>query len=164
MIAGPNGAGKTTFARQFLPREAGVVRFVNADLIASGLSPVRPDLAAVAAGKLLLREINRLAAARETFAFETTMSGLTYAPFLRRLKVAGYRIEIAFLRLDSADLAVRRVALRVRAGGHGVPEPDIRRRFARGWRNFLSIYKPLADTWAVWDNSGMSPILQETGK
>ncbi len=82
VIAGPNGAGKTTFARQFLPKEAGVIWFVNAGLIASGLSPLRPELAAVAAGKLLLREIDRLAAARESFAFETTMSGVTYAPFL----------------------------------------------------------------------------------
>ena len=136
IIAGPNGAGKTTFARQFLPKDAGVVNFVNADLIAAGLSPLRPESALIAAGRLLLREIDRLAEARENFAFETTLSGLGYVGRIKRWRRAGYRVELVFLRLSSANLACRRVASRTRTGGHDVPEADIRRRFDRGRRNF----------------------------
>lgn len=162
VIAGPNGAGKTAFARQFLPRDAGVIHFVNVDLIAAGLSPLRPELAAVAAGRLLLSEIDRLSAARESFAFETTLSGVRHASLLGRLKKSGYRIEIVFLKLASAELAVGRVALRVLAGGHHVPEADVRRRFDRGWKNFVTIYRPIADGWGVWDNSGIAPVLLES--
>jgi len=89
IIAGPNGAGKTTFAREFLPRDAGVVHFVNADLIASGLSPLRPELAALAGGRLFLAELDRLARTRADFAFETTLSGLVYLRRLKRWKAAG---------------------------------------------------------------------------
>jgi predicted ABC-type ATPase len=162
IIAGCNGAGKTTFAREYLPREAAIVHFVNADLIASGLSPLRPELANVAAGRLFLGELDRLAKARSSFAFETTLSGLTYVARLKRWKASGYRIEIVFLRLPSPQLAVRRVAARVRQGGHDVPRADILRRFARGWINFQNIYRALADAWAVYDNSGNSPHLEAT--
>ncbi|HYC76794.1 MAG TPA: Zeta toxin family protein, partial [Planctomycetota bacterium] len=134
-----------------------------ADLIAAGLSPLRPAAAAVAAGRLFLKEVDRLARARESFAFETTMSGLTYAARIRRWRAAEYRIEMVFLQLSSADLACRRVALRSRSGGHDVPEADVRRRFDRGRRNFDGVYRPLADAWARWDNSGPSPVLLETG-
>jgi predicted ABC-type ATPase len=161
VIAGPNGAGKTTFAREYLPHVAGVVQFVNADLIAQGLSPLDPQLAALAAGRLLLQEVNRLAAARADFAFESTLSGLTYARQLRLWKTNGYRIEIAYLRLRSPQLALRRIAARVRQGGHNVPRTDVLRRFARGWENFLHMYRPLADEWAIYDNSGESPQLIE---
>lgn len=161
VIAGPNGAGKTTFAREYLPKVAGVVQFVNADLIAQGLSPLDPRLAALAAGRLVLEEISRLAAARADFAFESTLSGLTYARRLRTWKTAGYRIEIAYLRLNSPRLALRRIAARVRQGGHDVPQRDALRRFARGWENFVQVYRPLADVWAVYDNSGKSPKLVE---
>jgi predicted ABC-type ATPase len=131
IIAGPNGAGKTTFAREFLPREARIVRFVNADLIAAGLSPLKPELAAMSAGRLLLSELDRLAASRVDFALESTLSGLTHAARVREWKHAGYRIEIVFLRLASVRLALRRIADRVRQGGHAVPEADVRRRFQR---------------------------------
>ena len=157
VIAGPNGAGKTTFAREFLPKDAGVVHFVNADLIAGGLSPLRPENAAVAAGRLFLNELDRLAKARVDFAFETTLSGLVYLARLRRWKAAGYRIEIVFLRLPSPRLGLRRIAARVRQGGHDVPRADVLRRFARGWDNFQTAYRPLADAWAVYDNSGKIP-------
>src|SRR5438552_19211760 len=110
IIAGPNGAGKSTFAREFLPREAGIVHFVNADLIASGLSPLRPELAALAGGRLFLAELDRLARARSDFAFETTLSGLLHLHRLKGWKAAGYRIEIIFLRLPSPGLALRRIA------------------------------------------------------
>jgi predicted ABC-type ATPase len=117
VIAGPNGAGKTTFAREFLPREGGVIHFVNADLIASGLSPLKPELAARQGGRLLLMELNRLAGARADFAFETTLSGRTYLKLLKQWKTDGYRIEIVFLSLPSVALALQRIAVRVRQGG-----------------------------------------------
>src|SRR5205807_1631050 len=161
LIAGPNGAGKTTFARRYLPEDAGVVHFVNADLIASGLSPLKPELAAIAAARMVLREIDRLAAERTDFAFETTFSGLTYMRRLQAWKQAGYRIEMVYLRLRSVQLALRRIAARVRQGGHDVPRADIVRRFSRGWENFQRIYRPLADSWAMYDNSGRAPRLLE---
>lgn len=161
VVAGPNGAGKTTFARRYLPEDASVVHFVNADLIAGGLSPLKPELAAIAAARLVLREIDRLAAERMDFSFETTLSGLTYVRRLRAWKEAGYRIEIVYLRLRSPRLALRRIAARVRQGGHGVPRADVVRRFSRGWDNFQHLYRPLADSWAVYDNSGRAPRLIE---
>jgi predicted ABC-type ATPase len=163
VIAGPNGAGKTTFAREFLPGDAGVVHFVNADLIASGLSPLRPELAAVSAGRLFLAELDRLASAQVNFAFETTLSGLGHLRRLRQWKRAGYRIEMVFLRLQSPRIALRRIAARVRQGGHDVARSDVLRRFERGWRNFVAAYKALADEWAVYDNSGTVPKLLERG-
>ncbi len=162
VIAGPNGAGKTTFAREYLPKEAGVIHFVNADLIAAGLSPLRPELAALAGGRLLLAELDRLAKARADFAFESTLSGLGYVGRLKKWKAAGYHLEVIFLRLRSPQLALRRIAARVKQGGHDVPRADVLRRFERGWRNFAASYKPLADAWAVYDNSGDQPQLLET--
>ncbi|MFM9968221.1 MAG: zeta toxin family protein [Burkholderiales bacterium] len=163
IIAGPNGAGKTTFAREFLPREAKIVHFVNADLIAAGLSPLKPELAALAGGRLLLRELDRFASAKADFAFESTLSGLTYASRIRRWKQAGYRIEIVLLRLESVQLALKRIASRVRQGGHHVPAVDVARRFHRGWKNFQSTYRPLADSWAVYDNTTLKLRLLEQG-
>ncbi len=160
VIAGPNGAGKTTFAREFLPREAKLMHFVNADLIAAGLSPLQPELVALAAGRLFLAEINRLAESRASFAFESTLSGLGHAERLRALRASGYRIEIIFLRLPSVEVAIARVAARVKLGGHDVPQVDIRRRFLRGWENFQNTYRALADAWAVYDNSSGKPVLQ----
>jgi predicted ABC-type ATPase len=163
VIAGPNGAGKTTFARQYLPEDARVVHFVNADLIASGLSPLQPDLAAISAGRLVLNEINRLVDAHADFAFETTLSGLTYLRRLQRWKQDGYRIEIVYLKLRSSQLALRRIAARVRQGGHNVPRSDVVRRFKRGWENFERVYRPLADSWAVYENSDRTPRLLDRG-
>ena len=163
VIAGPNGAGKTTFAREFLPKDADVVHFVNADLIASGLSPLRPELAALAAGRLFLKELDRLAKARLNFAFESTLSGLTYVGRVKRWKAAGYRIKIIYLRLPSVRLALRRVAARVKQGGHNVPRSDVIRRFDRSWRNFQNIYSLLADTWTVYDNAHDRPQVLEQG-
>lgn len=161
IIAGPNGAGKTTFARRYLPENAGVIHFVNADLIAGGLSPLKPQLAAIAAARMVLREIDRLAAERLDFGFETTLSGLSYAQRVRAWKRSGYLVEIVYLRLRSTQLALRRIAARVRQGGHAVPRSDVVRRFSRSWENFERIYRPLADSWAVYDNSGRRPQLVE---
>ena len=157
IIAGPNGSGKTTFAREFLPKEAGLIHFVNTDLLAAGLSPLKPELAVLKAGKLFLEELDRLARARLDFAFESTLSGLAYANRLKHWKSAGYQIEIVFLRLASPQLALRRIAARVKQGGHNVSRADVLRRFDRSWRNFQAIYKPLADAWRVYDNSGDRP-------
>ena len=154
VIAGPNGAGKTTFARRYLSGVLQIEHFVNADLIAAGLSPLAPSSAALRAGRLVLQEIDRLARARESFAFESTLSGRAYEKRLKRLKRLGYRIEIVFLRVASPQLALRRIAARVRQGGHDVPKADVLRRFDRGWANFLSIYQPLADAWVTYENSG----------
>jgi len=163
IIAGPNGAGKTTFAREFLPKDVGVVHFVNTDLIAGGLSPLRPELAALAAGRLVLEELDRLAKARSDFSFESTLSGLGYLVRLKRWKAAGYRIEIVYLRLSSPGLALRRIAARVKHGGHNVPRAVVLRRYKRSWTNFHNAYRLLADAWAVYDNSGNRPKLLERG-
>jgi predicted ABC-type ATPase len=163
IISGPNGAGKTTFAREFLAKEVDVVHFVNPDLIASGLSPLRPELAAIAAGRIFLRELDRLAKAEENFAFESTLSGLTYLNRLKRWKGVGYRIEIVYLRISSPQLALRRIAARVKQGGHNVPRADVIRRFTRSWNNFGNPYRLLADAWSVYDNSSAAPRLLEQG-
>jgi predicted ABC-type ATPase len=163
IIAGPNGAGKTTFAREFLAKEANVVHFVNTDLIAGGLSPLRPELAALTAGRLFLSELDRLAKRKNDFAFESTLSGLTYVNRLTRWKRAGYRIEIVYLRISSPRLALRRIAARVKQGGHNVPRADVLRRFTRSWNNFERHYLLLADEWTVYDNSGVKPRVIEQG-
>jgi len=163
VIAGPNGAGKTTFAREYLPKDAKVIHFVNADLIASGLSPLRPELAAMAAGRVFLAELGRLAKLRVDFAFETTMSGLVHLRRLKRWKSVGYRIEIVFLSLSSPQLALSRIAGRVKQGGHNVPRADVLRRFVRGWRNFEIVYRPLADSWTMYDSCDLLPRFLESG-
>jgi predicted ABC-type ATPase len=164
IIAGPNGAGKTTFAREFLPREADCPAFVNADLIAAGLSPFRPEVAAVRAGRLMLREIAVKAAGGESFAFETTLSGHAYARKIPQWRTAGYWVEIFFLSLPSVELAIDRVRARVAQGGHDVPEPVIRRRFGSGLANFTRVYQPLVDGWKLYDNAGVRPVLLEWGE
>lgn len=163
VVAGPNGAGKTTFAREYLARDASAIHFVNADLIAAGLSPLAPERAALAAARLTLAEIERLTAAGADFALESALSGRTYVARLQALKAAGYYLEIVFLRVASPQLAIKRIGARVKQGGHPVPKADVLRRFARGWRNFESVYRPLADSWAVYENSGVTPVLLEHG-
>ena len=159
IIAGPNGAGKTTFAREFLPNEAGCPRFLNADLIAAGLAPFAPESAALQAGRLMLQELERHVAARRSFAFETTLSGRAYLPKIVQWQQAGYRVKLIFLQLDSAEEAMARVAQRVRQGGHHIPDAVVRRRFAAGLANFQSLYAPVVDAWALYDNSGDMPVL-----
>jgi predicted ABC-type ATPase len=163
IIAGPNGAGKTTFARQYLPADANVIHFVNSDLIAGGLAPLRPETAALAAGRIFLGELDRLAAERVDFAFESTLSGVGYVSRLKRWKQAGYRIEIVYLKLPSSRLALRRIAARVKEGGHDVPKVDVVRRFQRSWDNFRGVYQFIADGWMVYDNGGSTPKLIERG-
>jgi predicted ABC-type ATPase len=164
IIAGPNGAGKTTFALEFLPNEAGCPVFVNADMIAAGLSPFAPDLAAIKAGRLMLEAIAEHEAKGESFAFETTLSGRIYARRIPRWQAAGYHVTLIFLALPSLEIAIARVKERVRQGGHDVPETAIRRRFAAGLRNFQGIYRDLVDAWSYYDNSGEEPVLLEWGE
>lgn len=152
IIGGCNGAGKTTLALDLLP-QLGLRRFLNADEIARGLSPLEPSLSTFRAGRLLVEEAHALVEAKVSFAVESTLSGSTHLGLIRMAKDSGYRFVLHFVVLGSATQAVARVALRVRLGGHPVPEPDVRRRHARGLRHFLDDYAPLADEWVVWDNS-----------
>jgi predicted ABC-type ATPase len=164
IIAGPNGAGKTTFAGAFLPEEADCPRFINADLIAAGLSPFAPGAAAVRAGRLMLREIKVCVARDESFAFESTLSGRGYLRHIRDWRKRGYHVSLFFLSLPSVDLAIARVAERVRQGGHDVAEAVIRRRFTSGLGNFERHYRAAVDAWALYDNSGDEPVLIEWGE
>jgi predicted ABC-type ATPase len=153
VVAGPNGAGKSTTAPRLLRGALAVGEFVNADAIAEGLSAFRPASVAFAAGRIMLGRLRELAIARASFAFETTLASRNFAPWLRTLRMRGFRIHIAFLSLPSADLAVARVAERVRRGGHDVPEEVVRRRFVSGLSNFVSLFEPVADSWQMLDNS-----------
>lgn len=164
IIAGPNGAGKTTFARAFLPKEADCPRFINADLIAAGLSPFAPEVEAIKAGRLMLQEIAACVARGESFSFETTLSGLVYLKHIEAWRVAGYHVSLFFLELPSPEMAIARVAERVRQGGHDISEPVIRRRFAIGRQNFERRYQRAVDAWALYDNSGEEPVLIEWGE
>ena len=158
VIAGPNGAGKTTFAREFLPA-ADVVEFLNADLLAAGLSPLRPAMMAIRSARLLLSRWRELLAQRRDFAFESTLSGRTYAGMLREARTAGYEVRICYLWLPSVALSLRRVRQRVRMGGHDVPEEDLRRRFLPSLRNFFTLYLPLADEALLFHAGGRPPRL-----
>jgi predicted ABC-type ATPase len=153
VVAGPNGAGKSTSAPRLLRDALEVEEFVNADSIAMGLSAFHPESVDFAAGRVMLRRIRALARTRADFAFETTLASRSFAPWLTAVRLSGYRAHIAFLSLPSADLAVARVAGRVRLGGHDVPEPVVRRRFTAGLRNFMTVYDGVVDSWQCFDNS-----------
>jgi len=164
IIAGPNGAGKTTFAREFLPNEADCPAFVNADLIASGLSPFQPALAAIKASRLMLEEIKAHARRGDSFAFETTLSGRGYLQMIRDWRKQNYQIKLFFLSLASPEEAIARVAARVAQGGHHVPDDVVRRRFFTGLHNFKTIYCSEVHLWHLYDNSGDILKLVEEGK
>jgi len=164
IIAGANGSGKTTFARLFLPDYVKCPNFINADLIAQGLSPFEPDNVAIKAGKLLLSEIDEYSKRGDDFAFETTLSGLSYVKLFKKLKAQGYSLHLFFLWLPSHELAILRVKDRVAEGGHNIPTEVIRRRFFRGIENLFKSYIPLLDSWMLFDNSGMKPELIAIGK
>lgn len=159
VIAGPNGAGKTTFSRRYLQFAGAEIPFVNGDEIAARLNPEAPEAAAQQAGRIALKRMESYAAQRMDFAFETTLSGRSYARRLVRWREHGYRIGLVYLRLPSAHHVVRRVARRVTEGGHDIPEPVARRRFERSWHNFVELYRPIADEWLVYDTSSRSPTL-----
>jgi predicted ABC-type ATPase len=164
IIAGPNGAGKTTFAKTFLPAEAACMKFLNADLIAAGLSPFSPEAAAVKSARLMLEEMHSSTQKMEDFAFETTLSGLSYIQKIKKWRQKGYHVSLFFLSLNSVDLAVKRVEERVRQGGHDIEKAVIRRRFSAGLYNFEHFYRPIVDTWALYDNSESTPNLIKWGE
>jgi predicted ABC-type ATPase len=157
VIAGPNGAGKPTFAWKFLPNYADCRTFINADLIAEGVSPFTPQAAAFRAGRLMLEEIELHARRGDDFGFETTLAGRSYSGLFHDLRERGYEVDLIFLWVPTIDLAMRRIQDRVLQGGHDVPEVVVRRRFERSIRNFFLRYRPLASTWLLLDNSGETP-------
>jgi predicted ABC-type ATPase len=164
IIAGPNGVGKTTFAREFLPRYADCRNFINADLIAQGISPLSPDAASLRAGRLMIEEINRLAKKGSDFGFETTLAGKTNLALIRRLKSQGYNVVLFFLWVSEVELLLGRVRSRVIQGGHNVPGNIIRRRFPRSIAHFFDHYRGLADLWLLFDTSGPIPDLVARGR
>lgn len=158
IIGGCNGAGKTTLARELLPRLS-LMRFLNADEIARGLSPLDSSLAAFKAGRILLEEARTLIDAGSSFALESTLSGKTYVALIRQAKERGFRILLHYVVIGSAEQAIERVKLRVKLGGHDVPPDDVARRFERSRRHLFEDYLPLADEWGVWDNR-VPPAIQ----
>ena len=159
IIAGPNGAGKTTFALEYLPLVAQCLRFVNADLIAAGLSPLAPERELLAASRLFLAEIETCIQRREDFAFETTLAGRSYLKLVRRLRADGWRVELIYLALPSMEMSRLRVAERVAHGGHNIPAADIERRFARSLANLLELFSFAVDDCRCFMNSGPLPEL-----
>jgi predicted ABC-type ATPase len=164
VIAGPNGAGKSTAAPFLLKQALGILEFVNADQIATGLSAYSPETVSFEAGRIMLKRLHELAEANVSFAFESTLSSRTFALFLSRCKARGYKVQIFYVALPSAELAVNRVALRVKLGGHNIPQADIERRFQRSLHNLYTLYLPLADRWKVLDNASgiLKPIARGT--
>jgi predicted ABC-type ATPase len=159
IIAGPNGAGKTTYVKRFLPQEMRCREFVNADLIAAGLSPFAPDRVAFEAGRIMLRRLRELFERRESFSFETTLTGFGYTHLLREMKTAGYRIRLDFLWIPDLAITRARVKQRVKKGGHDIPDEVQQRRFGKGLRLLLEHYRPLLDYWRLYDNTGSQPRL-----
>ena len=165
VLAGPNGAGKSTAAPYLLRGALGVTEFVNADVIAQGLSAFAPEAVALTAGRIMLARLRELARQRVSFAFETTLASRSFAPWLAELVRSGYALHLVFLWLPSADLAVSRVADRVRLGGHDVSEEIVRRRYDAGLVNFFALYRPLSTRWRFYDNSpGGRPRLVAAGR
>jgi predicted ABC-type ATPase len=164
VLAGPNGAGKSTTAPALLRGTLKVTEFVNADVIARGLSGFQPEAAALAAGRVMLSRIRHLASEGASFAFESTLANRLLARWIAGLIGRGYRFYLVFLWLPSPKFAVERVAQRVQAGGHSVAEAVIRRRYESGLRNFFGVYQPLATRWWMYDNSETTPRLVASGE
>ncbi|NES86982.1 MAG: Zeta toxin family protein, partial [Moorea sp. SIO2B7] len=144
VIGGCNGSGKTTFALNTFPNISNV-EFINADIIAAQLNPRNPDVVAIQASRIMLQRLKTLAQQKLSFAFETTLAARSFAPFLRECQTQGYQINLIYVWLNTVELAITRVALRVASGGHNIPEDVIRRRYDRGIKNFLEIYIKIAD-------------------
>ena len=159
ILAGPNGVGKTTFACQFLAEYVHCTEFLNADLIAAGLSPFAPESQNARASELLLERMDALVEKRATFSFETTLAARSYRQRIIAWRERGFSVHLFFLWLPSAEMAIARVANRVRQGGHGLPEATIRQRYARGISNFQNLYRPVVDQWFCFDGSRLPPRL-----
>jgi predicted ABC-type ATPase len=159
IIAGPNGVGKTTFADRYLPDEAKQLEFVNADLIARGLSPYDPDSVALEAGKIALKRIRELISNRIGFTWETTMSGKTAVVWLRQAREAGYALKAYFLWVRNPETTIRRIRQRVVEGGHNIAEDVSRRRFFKTIQNFFTVYRPVMTNWKLYENELLGPRL-----
>ena len=153
VLAGPNGAGKTSSSRTLLAETLGVMAFVNADVIAQGLSGFAPESVAWEASRIMLERLHALAERREDFALETTLAARSYYSWLKGLRASGYQLHLCYFWLASADLAMARVAARIQSGGHSIPEATIRTRYRRSLTNLFSLYLSIADSWAVYDNT-----------
>ena len=165
IIGGPNGAGKSTLAPVLLRDTFGLLEFVNADTISAGLSAFNTEAVALDAGRVMLTRLRELAAHKQSFAFESTLATRSYAPWISRLAQEGYEFHLLFLWLKNVELAIQRVAERVRSGGHSVSDDIIRRRYRRGLENLSQLYLPIADSWVVYDNSSAGyPLLIATGE
>ncbi len=163
LIGGPNGAGKTTSASRLLPEFLRVNEFVNADVIASGLSAFNTAAVSLEAGRLMMKRIKELGGSMKDFAFETTLASRSFAPFLIDLRSRGYTVTLIYLWLRSPELALERVRLRVAGGGHSVPEEIVTRRYEAGRLNLVNLFLPLADNWYLYDNSEHLPLLVVSG-
>jgi predicted ABC-type ATPase len=159
IIAGPNGAGKSTYVKRFLPEEMRCQEFVNADLIAAGLSPYAPDQVSFEAGRIMLKRLRDLFERRQDFSFETTLTGFGYTHLLSEMKAAGYRIRLDYLSIPNLDITRSRVRQRVKKGGHDIPDEVQQRRFGKGVRFLLEHYRPLVHYWRIYDNTGQDPHL-----
>lgn len=152
IIAGCNGAGKTTASYSILPDLLDCREFVNADEIAQGLSPFNPESVAIEAGKLMLQRIQLLLSLNKTFAIETTLATRSYAGLVKKAKSQGYRVVLLFFWLPSPEMAINRVAKRVKEGGHNIPTETIIRRYWLGLQNFFEIFMPIVDLWIFYEN------------
>ena len=159
VIAGPNGAGKTTFIKRFAPRELALLDFINADEIARGLAPLAPQRELLEAGRLVLDRFRRFVEEGRNFCLETTLSGRTYRKYFEMARRVGYHVRLDFLLLPTVDDSIRRVADRVKQGGHDVPLEDLQRRFKVCVQNLFAVYRPVIDRWSLYDNGSHAPIL-----
>lgn len=153
IISGCNGAGKTTASYTILPEIIECKEFVNADEIAKGLSPFQPEKVAFESGRIMINRINELLKENESFAFETTLSTRSYRNKIIQAKKQGYTVTLLFFWLNNIELAKERVRIRVKEGGHNIPENVIERRYLKGIYNLFDIYLPIIDGALIFDNS-----------
>lgn len=163
IISGCNGAGKTTASMTILPEVLNCKEFVNADMIAQGLSPFQPETVAFEAGRIMLERIDFLMKSEQNFAIETTLATKSYKNKLLSAKANGYNIKLVFFWLPSFQMAISRVAMRVSEGGHHIPNDVVERRYLRGIANLFKIYIPLNTSWAVYNNSNKKPTIVANG-
>ena len=153
VIGGCNGAGKTTASLNILPEILDCKEFVNADTIAYGLNPLMPESVAFEAGKIFLNRINELIGEKKDFAVESTLASKSLANIIHKARKSGYKTNLIYFWLQNYEVAIERVAERVKLGGHNIPEEVIVRRYYRGINNFFEIYNKISDYWIVMDNT-----------